>query len=324
MIMPSPFPNVALDKRGTVQCVQFDSMVLKANPWGDPSMRDVWVYVPNTPGDPTEYPVVMLLAGFGNTGEGMLSRSLTDIPISTRIDQLIHSDKSSDLHTENCPPFIAVLPDCMTRLGGSQFIDSVGIGNYASWLVEEVIPFVDTTFPTTKRWAVAGRSSGGFGALNLAMTFPGKFEGVACHAGDMGFDLAYLSEIPNGLASIQAAGGPMPFLDQFWSTRRPSAGQFAAFNLLCLSAAYSPTNEDSEFPGRLPVDWRTGEIDFDVFASWRTHDPLVKINQHDAQRALRDLGVLFLDVGNRDEYHLHLGARRFVSRLRDLDIPYIY
>ena len=39
-------------------------------------------------------------------------------------------------------PFIAVLPDCMTYLGGSQFVDSPAIGAYASHLMTEVVPIV--------------------------------------------------------------------------------------------------------------------------------------------------------------------------------------
>ena len=38
------FPNLPLSQRGTVQCLEIDSMALKDNPWGDPSHRDIWVY----------------------------------------------------------------------------------------------------------------------------------------------------------------------------------------------------------------------------------------------------------------------------------------
>ena len=40
--------------------------------------------------------------------------------------------------------------------------------------------------------------------------------------------------------------------------------------------------------------------------------------------ALRKLDLLFLDAGNRDEYNLHLGLRRFVSKLQALGIEHIH
>ena len=40
------FPNLPLEQRGEVRCLQVDSALLKSNPWGDPHCRDVWVYIP--------------------------------------------------------------------------------------------------------------------------------------------------------------------------------------------------------------------------------------------------------------------------------------
>lgn len=312
--MPSPFPNLPAAQRGTLRCLTHRSALLEDNPWGDPCERDLWVYTPPGSGD-APLPAVLLLSGFAGTGEGMLARSLTEISIASRIDHLI---------AQGCPPFIAVMPDCMTTLGGSQFIDSPALGRYSSYLTQEIIPFIEATLPTTGRWGAAGRSSGGFGALSLAMSRPGVLSAVACHAGDMGFDLCYLADIPAGLSAIRAAGGPRPLVDAFWATSRPAGGMFAALNLLCMSAAYSPDPDADGFPARLPVSWRTGAVDFQTFTSWREHDPVQRIEDPTVQAALRQLSLLFIDAGDRDEHHLHLGARRLVERLNDLGIPNIY
>lgn len=303
--MPHPFPALPPHQRGQVLPFRHDSAALEGNPWGDPTDRDVHVYIP--PGyDPTRrYPAVMLLAPFSGTGESMLARGLTDISMATRIDRLIAGG--------TCPPFIAVLPDVMTRLVGSQFVDSPGIGRYATWLAEELIPALDEAFPTTGRWGACGRSSGGFGALHLAMGHPGRLHAVASNAGDMGFDLSYLSEIPAGLGAVRAAGGPMAYVAAFWEKARLGAGDFAAMNLLCISAAYGRAGEaeDDGFPARLPVDWRTGEVDFDRFHSWRRLDPVVRAAEDDAAAAaLAALDLLYLHAGEQDEYHLQLGAAR--------------
>lgn len=312
--MPSPFPNLPAAQRGTLRCLTHRSEVLADNPWGDPTERDLWVYTP-AGAEGTPLPAVLLLAGFAGTGEGMLARSLTEVSIASRIDRLIAA---------GCPPFIAVLPDCMTTLGGSQFIDSPALGRYGSYLTDEIMPFIDATLPTTGRWGATGRSSGGFGALTLAMSAPGTLDAIACHAGDMGFDLCYLGDIPAGLSAIRKAGGPRALVEAFWAASRPSGSMFAALNLLCMSAAYSPDPSAEGFPARLPVDWQTGVVDFATFASWRAFDPIRRIESPAAQEALRGLSLLMLDAGDRDEHHLHLGARQLVARLKSLDIPHFY
>lgn len=319
--MPSPFPNLPLHLRGRVICLDHDSRALADNPWGDPTHRDLWVYLPpGYDGSTDRYPVVMLLSGYAGTGEGMLARGLTDVSISSRIDRLIHGDECGA-----CPPFIAVLPDCMTTLGGSQFVDSPGMGNYATWLVDEVRPFIDGRLRTSGRWGVAGRSSGGFGALHLAMEHPGAFAAVACHAGDMGLDLCWLGDLQKAVAGVQAAGGLAAFLDTCWQPRRWSPQHFSALMILAMSCCFSPDPDSAgPVPARLPVDFETGQVDFAVIESWRRFDPIQRAADPAAQAALRQLDLLFLDAGSRDEYLLHLGARRFVARLTAAGVPHDY
>ena len=318
--MPQPFPQLPLCRRGQVRCIEHHADTLAGNPWGDPTRRDIWVYTPPgyeaRPG--RRYPAILLLAPYAGTGEALLGRSLTEVSMATRIDQLLAAG--------GCPPFVAVMPDGMTRLGGSQYVDSPGIGRYSSWLMDEVLGSVDAHFRTSGRWAVAGRSSGGFGALHLAMSYPGRFVGAASLAGDMGFDLAYLAELPASVAPIRAAGGPRAFVDAFWRKNRPSGGAFSALSLLCLSAAYTRDAGPSAdgFPARLPVDYDTGEIDFEVFASWRRFDPVVRAALAPEQEALSQLDLLLLDAGDRDEYHLQLGARRLVRVLEEAGIEHAY
>lgn len=324
--MPSPFPNLPPFLRGSVRCLDYRSRLLADNPWGDPSHRDLWVYTPPGYGtDETRYPVVLFLAGFGGSAEGMLARSLTEVSLASRIDRLIAGYTESGEDAPPCPPFIAVLPDCLTSLGGSQHVDSPALGAYASFLLDEVMPFVEGRLQTSGRWGAVGRSSGGFGALHLAMTRPGRLEAVACHAGDMAFDLCYLSEISGALRAIRAAGGPKPLIEAFWQARPPSSDQFAALNLLCMAAAYGPELARPDFPAALPVDWQTGVVDFGVLQGWqRRFDPLARIEEPGVQAALRGLRRLFLDAGAWDEHHLQLGARRLSARLSALQIAHTY
>ena len=325
--MTGPFPNPPPYLRGKIRSIDHNAQALRGNPWGDPTHRDLWVYTPPGYGtDNTKYPVIMVLPGFAGTGEGMLSRSLTDISLAHRIDYLIAGNNEHGKEIEPCPPFIAVLPDVMSSLGGTQFLDSPGIGNYASWLMNEVRPFIDGRLQTNGRWGATGRSSGGFGALSLAMRHPDAFSAVACHAGDMGFDLCYLADLPKALGPIRVAGGPMNFVAEFWKKRRFSSGEFAAMNVLCMAAAYDPADHcaPGTFPGTLPFDIDTGAIDFEAYHRWSRHDPLRCIDDPSAQAALKALDLLFIDAGAFDEYHLQLGARRFVQKLKTHNIHHIH
>ncbi len=312
--MIGPFPNVPLAERGRVVALTSLAPALGGNAWGDPSERDLFVYVP--PGyDATDarYPAVLVLPGFASVGEKLLARGLGELSIATRIDRLL---------ANGTPPFLAVLPDCMTSLGGSQYIDSPVLGPYASYLRHDVLALVDTEFRTTGRWGVAGKSSGGFGALRLAMSFPGVFDAVACHSGNLGFDLCYLEDIPAAVRAIHRVGTPAEFVSAFWEKPSPGRDDFAAMNILCMSAAYATEKIAGPFPARLPVDVRTGVVDFAVLDAWRAHDPIERVVTEGV--GLSSLRLLRIDCGESDEHLLQLGARRFTARLRDLDIAHEY
>jgi S-formylglutathione hydrolase FrmB len=307
--MPSPFPHVSPESRGAVHLLRHDAPCLRDNPWHDPHVRDVLIYTP--PGsDGRGLPAILLLPGYSGTGEKLLARGLSDVPISTRIDRLILA---------GCPPFVAVMPDVMTSVGGSQYVDSDGIGRYASWLADELVPFVNATVGTSGGWGVVGKSSGGFGALHLALERPGVFQAVGCHSGDMGFDLCYLADFAPALRAWNAAGGVEQFVKAFWAKDDPSSSDFAALNLLCMACAYGGDASQRPIPARMPLHPVTGEVRFDVLAAWSKFDPCLRDLE-----PLRQLALLFVDVGDRDEYGLQFGARRFKRRLDDLGIPVTY
>ena len=314
--MPSPFPNLPPYERGAVVAQWHSSRVLRGNPWGDPTERDLHIYLPQgyTTGD-APLPCVLFLAGYSGTGEKFFSRGLTDPSLPSRIDALI---------AQGCPPFIGVFPDVMTRVGGSQYVDSPAIGAYATYLIDEVRPFVDARYRTSGAWGAIGHSSGGFGALHLAMNHAGALQAIGCHAADLGFDLCYLGDIPRAIAGIQAAGGLARFIATFWDNPDPDSRAFAAMNLIAMSCAYSPAPGAPDVPADLPFDPITGAVHYEVLQRWGAWDPLQQVLDPARVEALRGLRLLYLDAGSRDEYLLHLGARRLAQRLTALAVPHTY
>lgn len=313
--MSGPFPNLPLEARGAVVLERHTGASLRDNPLGDPAERDLHVYLP--PGyaaSEAPLPALMFLSGFAGTGEKFFSRQLMDPSLASVFDRLI---------AQGCPPFIGVFPDGMTRLGGSQYVDSPMIGAYASYLARDVRAFVAQRYRTSGRWGALGHSSGGFGALHLAMAFPGALQAVASHAGDMGFDLCYLGDVPRAVAGIQAAGGLEAFQARFWENPDPGGDAFAAFNIIAMSAAYA-ASAAAPLEALLPFDPASGEIRFEMLRSWAAFDPIVQVQTIEKARALADLRLLVLDAGSRDEHGLHLGLRRFVAALRAAGVPHAH
>ena len=97
------------------------------------------------------------------------------------------------------PPCVVVWVDCWTSLGGSQFLDSPGTGRYHTYLCDEVVPWVDARYRTLaarEHRGIAGKSSGGYGAMVTPMLRPDLFGGLATHAGDALFEALLPARVP--------------------------------------------------------------------------------------------------------------------------------
>lgn len=297
-----------------VEIILHESSVLRANYLNDPTTRRVGIYLPSGYNDSKRYPVLYLLAGFTGRGTMMLNESAWEENIQQRLDRLIA--------TGAVQPLIVVLPDCFTRYGGSQYINSEGTGRYEHYLIEELVPYVDAhyaTIPARERRGIAGISSGGFGALIQGMRHPETFGAVACHSGDMHFDLCYRSDFPSFLKSISTYGGVDKFIASFADLHPKKEDFFAILSTIGYAACYSP-NLGSPWGFDLPFDFETGEWNDAVWARWKAWDPIELISQHES--ALRSCQLLYLDAGSRDEFNLQFGARTFAARLRRAGIPH--
>ena len=302
--------------RGSVQVETVESAILKGNPPGDPHERDLMVYLP--PGyesGAARYPVVWGLAGFTGRGRSMLNDGAWTPGIADRMDALIASGRAK--------PMILALPDCFTHVGGSQYINSTGLGRYEDHIVEELVPRVDAkyrTLPGPRHRGVMGKSSGGYGALVLGMRHADVFGAVACHSGDMFFDMCYTRDFGPAIRSFRKAGGLEKWYRKFHAAPRKRTEEFAALDVVGMAAAYSPNPSAPPTYCDLPFDPETGEIRGEIWAKWKTHDPLTLLDRH--VDALKSLRLLFLDCGTDDEFYLDLGLRQFVRRLKALGVKH--
>ncbi|KAA3606790.1 MAG: esterase [Planctomycetota bacterium] len=288
------------------------SQVLRGNPLGDPHVRQCPLLMPKD--GASDLPLVLILVGFTGTGPRVMNVAMWSENLPERLDRLTAEGK--------LPPAVYLWPSCETRYGGSQYMNSPATGAYEDHLLQELVPSIEGQHGCggADGRIVIGKSSGGYGALTLAMRNPGFFAAAGSHAGDMGFEYGYFRDFPAALNVYRQHGGPQAFLEAL-PNLNIGTPEIHAIDVLAMASCYSP-NLESDMGVDLPFDLETGEPDQEVFARWLQHDPLHMVFDPEKADALRGLKALYLDAGERDEFALQWGLRRLLPRLRDLEIAH--
>lgn len=298
--------------------LQHSSQCLQGNPWDDPADRELPVYLPPGYSDSdAPYPVLWDLAAYTNSGPGHLNWRNQGENLAERLDRLIGQGAMD--------PVVVAFPDCYTSLGGNQYVNSASVGRYADYLNEELVPLVGERLNVVDGRdgrAAFGKSSGGYGALFLAMNFPDTWGAVASHAGDVGFELVYQREFPVASEVLASYDGDcISFMKDFWRRNRLSGRDFTTMMIIAMAASYDP---DPENPSRirLPFDLRTCQVDPVRWKHWQAFDPLCMLDE--GADALRSLHGLYIDVGIFDQYRIQYGTRRFVDQLKKRGVNHFY
>jgi len=217
---------------------------------------------------------------------------------------------------------IVVIPDCFTRFGGNQYINSTATGMYESYITKEIVPFIRTEY-TYSRLGVLGKSSGGYGALYLAMKYPRIFDGIAAHAPDSGFEYCYLPEFPKVVQNLNKYQGLKKWLLKIWKKNEGYTPEDrATLNIVAMAAHYSPNPKNKETGFDLPFDTYSGEIYTRVWKRWLSRDPIRMVTKY--RKNFEKLKCIYIDCGNRDEFNINLGTRILHSKLREMDISHFY
>jgi S-formylglutathione hydrolase FrmB len=291
-----------------------DSELLRDNPLGDPHQRPLWVYVPPGYDDGgTRYPAVYMIQGYTGHLGMWANRKPYRQPFTETADQVFASGQA--------PPCIVVYVDAWTAYGGSQFVDSPATGRYHSYLCNEVVPWVDERYRTLAdrgSRAVAGKSSGGFGAMITPMLRPDLFGALATHAGDTLYEYCYLPEFATAVRHLRGYDGDIfRWWDDFRSRvafTRPEDGPL--LTVLGCSAAFSPGPDGRPV---LPFDPHTGVLRPDEWQRWQAWDPVRMVEPY--ADAVRSLEAVWIDAGTRDDYFLDLGASAFRAELARAGVP---
>lgn len=165
---PTPLPPTRAHRQDDL----IVSKALEGNLLNDPATRNFYVLLPpNYFYSEKRYPVVYVLPwGPGYAGQGF-----------DGFEVGIHSFLKEQPDKE----MIFISPDASNALGASLFRSSVTIGDYETYITQELVDYVDShyrTLPNRESRGIAGCSNGGDGAMHLAFKYPDVYS-VAAPAG---------------------------------------------------------------------------------------------------------------------------------------------
>ena len=306
-----------MGERGMVVLDAVESGALRGNPHGDPPRRPLPVYLPPSYSTTERrYPTIYWLPGFAGTALG----ALNDDPWLPSLPEAMDGALA-----QGAPEAILVVVDGFTRFGGSQYLNSPANGRYEDYVVQDVVGHVDAhyrTLPHAESRGIAGKSSGGYGALVLGMRHPEVFGAISAHSADAYFDLCYRLEFPKLLRAAARFGSVDAFLTGFLVLEKKTSDLIGPLSLAAMAMAYSPNPSRPPYYYDLPFDAYTGELDAAVWARWLAWDPVHLVAEH--APALRAMRLLFLECGLRDEYALQYGARVLARRLDAIGVRYLH
>jgi hypothetical protein len=303
--------------QGRVDQLVVESELLADNPLGDSPIRPLYVYTPPGLDDKKRYPSVYVIQGFSGHLKMWFGRPAFEPNIFERVDTLWGEQSG--------PRGIVVFVDAWTAYGGSQFINSIATGPYMDYLCDEVVPFIDSRYPTMAdrdHRGLTGKSSGGYGSMVVPMLRPDVFGGFASHAGDALFEACYMRDFPVAARAIRDKfeGSLEVFFERFRAAERFDWGLYGeVIETYAMAACYSP-DPTNVGKARLPFELDTGRVIMDVWEKWLSWDP-VRIAPERAD-ALKSMRRIYLDAGRADEFYLDLGAQAFAKELNKIGVKH--
>lgn len=298
-----------------IKTLKVESQALKNNPLRDSHIRYNPVLVPKKiiKKPPA---LIYVLAGFTGNGPKYFGIKSFEENYPQEIDTLYGDNKA--------PHAIYVFVDAFSFWGGSQFLNSIAVGNYEDYFVKELHLSILKSFnlkKDAKRTAIVGGSSGGYGALHLCSKYPDNFSVIGAIAPDSDFKTSLLQDLYIASSYLKDKRTFRVLRDAHsqGDILKLRTGH-SILNAIGMSACYSPKSKTGEF--EFPIDMKTGEILPKVWKKWLDKDPIHFLIKRKAK--LSAIKKVYLEVGNRDQYHLYFGARKIAKLLKQNKVSTYY
>ncbi len=275
--------------KGTYARIKVHGKSLDGNLSGEPSDRDVSVYLPPSyqTSPNRRYPVVYLLHGYTNSDIGWFgpeSRgSFANGNTMTAAADRAYANGGSVPSSREA---ILVMPNAYTIYQGSMFSNSVTTGDWEGFIAKDLVEYMDShyrTIPDRASRGLAGHSMGGYGTIRIAAKYPQVFSSIyilsACCL------TANLNPNPQGSARAETLKSPAD----------AQGAERGLATLLAEAAAWSPNPQNPPFYFDLPA--KDGKLQPAVIAKWVANAPLAMIDQYAASLKTLRIGM---DVGDKD------------------------
>ena len=270
--------------KGTVEHITVHGRSLEGNLEGDSPDRDVFVYLP--PSYATNrnqrFPVVYLLHGYGLTAE----RWMTFTNLAENADK--------DIAGGSIKEMILVSPDAFTKYNGSMYSASSTIGDWETFIAEDLVSYIDSHYRTIAdrmSRGLGGHSMGGYGTIRIGMKRPDVFSSLYI------MSACCLLNNGGGGRGNRAAAAPAETPEQGARGQRAGgrgAGFANAGSAQAAAWASNPNNPPQFFD--LPVN--DGVPQPLIVAKFAANSPLVMIDQYVTN--LKKYHAIMGEVGTQD------------------------
>lgn len=301
--------------QGALHRLRHASKVLKDNPLGDPTERDLLVWTPPGWTKTESLPLLVDLKGYWSSALAHANWLPFSENVPERLDRLTH---------EGMRRVVVAFPDCFTKLYGNQYLNSAGSGRYADYLCDEIVPYVEKRFNCggPGRRGVFGKSSGGYGAAWHGLHRADFWSAISINSGDMGFDALFIPTLFFDADRLRPHKYSIErYVKHVEAKPKLEHDDMMVLMDLAMGAFYDP--DPTQFRNmRLPLDPVTGELIPERWDNWMKHDPVVMFDEKGQE--LKKLKAIWMCCGNRDQFRIHFGMRRFSKKLKAARISHVY
>ena len=287
-------PAVA-QQQARISWVKVHSEAIEGNLEGNTADRTVLVVTP--PGydeNPNKrYPVVYYLHGYWAAVEAQ------------QAGFKLHEAVQAAAEAGN--PLIMVMPDGFSKLRGGFYSSSPTVGDYESFVAEDLVEWVDGNYRTIATRAsrgLAGHSMGGYGTARIAMKHPEVFSSI--------YMMSACCLDPMQMTAEQAKA------IEAMTPEQVAAAQFGQLAAVSTLATWSPDPTDDGFLKVYTGLRPDGTIDPLVNQRLAANSPLVLVPQY--LPALKSLEAFAMDIGDKD--FLIEGNRAFRAELDRFGVKY--
>ena len=297
-------PSASPVEKGTVERVKVHGKALEGNLEGDSPDRDVFIYLPPGYANTTQrYPVAYMLHGYGLTAERWMS--------FTRMADAADKNIAAGV----MKPMILVNPDAFTKYNGSMYSSSPTIGDWETFIAEDLVSYVDSHYRTIAdrmSRGMGGHSMGGYGTVRIGMKRPDVFSSLyimsACclmnnpggNRGNAGAPAATPAQTPT-TAVTQGGPGQARQAGQAGQAgqgaRGGQGGRGGRGNTQAAQAAAWSSNPNNP-PDFYDLPTKDGQPVPSVVAKYLANSPLAMVDQY--RTNLKKYRAVMLEVGTQD------------------------